>query len=64
LRAYESVIVSRFLFSRKIRGAATFDFCNTINPSGDDGCEIRPPQSDVPRPASAPDTIALVLLCQ
>jgi hypothetical protein len=24
------VIVSRFLFSRKILGAATFEFCNTI----------------------------------
>jgi hypothetical protein len=24
------VIVPRFLFSRKIRGAATFDFCNSI----------------------------------
>jgi hypothetical protein len=32
LRVYESVIVSRFLFSRKFRGAATFDFCNTIGP--------------------------------
>jgi hypothetical protein len=26
------VIVSRILFSRKIRGAATFDFCNSIGP--------------------------------
>ena len=24
------MIVCRFVFSRKIRGAATFDFCNTI----------------------------------
>ena len=38
--------------------------CPVLNPSGDDGCEIRHPQSDVPRPASTPDTIALVLLCQ
>jgi hypothetical protein len=30
LRSYESVIAFRFVFSRKIRGPATFDFCNTI----------------------------------
>jgi hypothetical protein len=30
LRLYESVIAFRFVFSRKIRGRATFDFCNTI----------------------------------
>jgi hypothetical protein len=29
-RIYESVIAFRFVFSRKIRGPATFDFCNTI----------------------------------
>jgi hypothetical protein len=30
LMSYESVIVFRFVFSRKIRGPATFDFCNNI----------------------------------
>jgi hypothetical protein len=30
LRLYESTIASRFVFSRKIRDHATFDFCNTI----------------------------------
>jgi len=30
LRLYESAIASRFVFSRKIRRSATFDFCNTI----------------------------------
>src|ERR1700730_5262485 len=30
LTLYESAIVSRFVFSRKIRRPATFDFCNTI----------------------------------
>jgi tetratricopeptide (TPR) repeat protein len=30
LRLYESAIASRFVFSRKIRRPATFDFCNTI----------------------------------
>jgi hypothetical protein len=29
------VIVSRFLFSRKILGAATFEFCNTITQQAD-----------------------------
>jgi hypothetical protein len=29
------VIVSRFLFSRKILGAATFEFCNTIHSKAD-----------------------------
>jgi hypothetical protein len=32
LRVYESATVSRFVFSRKIRRPATFDFCNTIPP--------------------------------
>jgi hypothetical protein len=27
---YESAVASRFVFSRKIRSPATFDFCNTI----------------------------------
>jgi hypothetical protein len=31
------VIVSRFLFSRKILGAATFEFCNTIGGEADVG---------------------------
>ena len=30
LRLYETAITSRFVFSRKNRGPATFDFCNTI----------------------------------
>jgi hypothetical protein len=30
LRLCESVIAFRFVFSRKIRGSATFEFCNTI----------------------------------
>jgi hypothetical protein len=30
LRLYESVIASRFVFSQKIRGPATFDFYNSI----------------------------------
>src|SRR5262249_19218867 len=30
LRLYESAIASCFVFSRKIRDPATFDFCNTI----------------------------------
>jgi hypothetical protein len=45
LRAYESVIVSRFLFSRKIRGAATFDFCNTIGEQRTCGAEALGPHS-------------------
>src|ERR1700730_8669191 len=35
LRLYESAIVSRFVFSRKIRRPTTFDFCNTITPRTD-----------------------------
>jgi hypothetical protein len=35
LRLYESAIASRFVFSRKIRDPATFDFCNTINTKAD-----------------------------
>jgi hypothetical protein len=31
------VIVSRFLFSRKILGAATFEFCNTIRAKAEVG---------------------------
>ncbi len=31
LRLYESAIAFRFVFSRKIRKHATFDFCNTIS---------------------------------
>jgi hypothetical protein len=30
LRLHESAIAFRFVFSRKIRCPATFDFCNTI----------------------------------
>ena len=30
MRLYESAIASRFVFSRKIRSPATFEFCNTI----------------------------------
>jgi hypothetical protein len=30
LGSYESVIAPRFVFSRKIRGPASFDFCNRI----------------------------------
>src|SRR6202034_1675204 len=37
LRVHESGIVSRFSFSRKIRGAATFGFCNTFPPEADIG---------------------------
>src|SRR5215204_4109146 len=32
LRSHESAIAFRFMFSRKIRGPATFDFCNNIGP--------------------------------
>ena len=32
LRLYESAIASCFVFSRKIRRPATFDFCNNIGP--------------------------------
>ena len=35
LKLYESAIASRFVFSRKILGPATFDFCNTIPPIAD-----------------------------
>src|ERR1700758_4596235 len=35
LRLHESAIASRFVFSRKIRDPATFDFCNTIGGKAD-----------------------------
>jgi hypothetical protein len=35
------VIVSRFLFSRKIRSATTFDFCNTIGHNRANGTEAK-----------------------
>ena len=35
LRLYESAIASCFVFSRKNRDPATFDFCNTIFPKAD-----------------------------
>ncbi len=35
LRLYESVIAFRFVFSRRIRGPATFDFCNKIPRTAD-----------------------------
>jgi tripartite-type tricarboxylate transporter receptor subunit TctC len=40
-RSYESVMVFRFVFSRKIRGPATFDFCNNIGHKRPFACAVK-----------------------
>ena len=48
------MIVSRFLFSRKILGTATFEFCNTIALQGGNGATSKSAQRPVEAGALVP----------